>query len=128
MREGSDVTIVTWGATVYHAVELARQMTAEGRSLEILDLRTLIPLDEELIDRSIRKTSRVIILHEDTLTMGFGAEIAARIAGNSFDALDAPIMRVAAKDSFVPTAPNLEAEILPSLGDLRRAVERVVAY
>jgi 2-oxoisovalerate dehydrogenase E1 component len=128
VREGSDVTIVTWGATVYHAVELARQLSADGRSLEILDLRTLIPLDEELIDRSIRKTSRVVILHEDSLTMGFGAEISARIAENSLAVLDAPILRVAAKDSFVPTAPNLEAEVLPSLNDLRRAVERVLAY
>jgi 2-oxoisovalerate dehydrogenase E1 component len=78
--EGSDVTIVTWGATVYHATELARQMKPEGRSLEIIDLRTLVPLDEDLIYRSVRKTSRVIILHEDSLNMGFGAEIAARIS------------------------------------------------
>jgi 2-oxoisovalerate dehydrogenase E1 component len=128
VREGSDVTIVTWGATVYHALELARQMGAEGRSLEILDLRTLVPLDEELIYRSIRKTSRAIILHEDSLTMGFGAEVAARVAENALDALDAPIVRVAARDSFVPNAPNLEAVVLPSTDDLRRAVERVLAY
>jgi pyruvate/2-oxoglutarate/acetoin dehydrogenase E1 component len=113
---------------VYHALELARQMSAEGRSLEILDLRTLVPLDEELIYRSIRKTSRAIILHEDSLTMGFGAEIAARVAENVIDALDAPIVRVAARDSFVPNAPNLEALVLPSTDDLRRAVERVLAH
>jgi 2-oxoisovalerate dehydrogenase E1 component len=128
VREGSDVTIVTWGATVYHALELARQMAAEGRSLEILDLRTLVPLDEELIYRSVRKTSRAIILHEDSLTMGFGAEIAARISENAIDALDAPVLRVAAKDSFVPNAPNLEAAVLPGVEDLRRAVERVLSY
>ena len=126
--EGSDVTIVTWGATVYHATELARQMEAEGRSLEIIDLRTLVPLDEELIYRSVRKTSRVIILHEDSLTMGFGAEIAARISEHCIDALDAPVLRVAARDSFVPNAPNLEAAVLPGIEDLRRAVERVIAY
>jgi len=128
VREGTDVTIVTWGATVYHAMELARQMAAEGRSLEILDLRTLIPLDEELIYRSIRKTSRLIILHEDSLTMGFGAEIAARVGEHCIDALDAPIVRVAAKDTFVPNAPNLEAAVLPDVDDLRRAVERLLRY
>lgn len=128
VREGTDVTIVTWGATVYHALELARQMDAEGRSLEILDLRTLVPLDEELIYRSIRETSRVVVLHEDSLTMGFGAEITARIAENVIDALDAPVLRVAAKDTFVPNAPNLEAAVLPDVNDLRAAVERVLAY
>jgi 2-oxoisovalerate dehydrogenase E1 component len=126
--EGSDVTIVTWGATVYHATELARQMKPEGRSLEIIDLRTLVPLDEDLIYRSVRKTSRVISLHEDSLNMGFGAEIAARISEHCIDALDAPVLRVAARDSFVPNAPNLEAAVLPGIGDLRRAVERVIAY
>ena len=128
VREGSEVTIVTWGATVYHSLELSRQMAAEGRSLEILDLRTLAPLDEELIYKSVRKTSRVIILHEDSLTMGFGAEIAARISEHAIGSLDAPVLRVAAKDSFVPNAPNLEAAVLPGVEDLRRAVERVLAY
>jgi 2-oxoisovalerate dehydrogenase E1 component len=127
-REGADVTIVTWGSTVYQALELARQMSAEGRSLEVLDMRTLVPLDEELIYRSIRKTSRAIVLHEDSLTMGFGAEIAARIAENAIESLDAPVVRVAAKDSFVPSAPNLEAAVLPAVDDLRRAVERVLRY
>lgn len=128
VREGTDVTIVTWGATVYHATELARQMATEGRSLEILDLRTLIPLDEELIYRSIRKTSRVVILHEDSLTMGFGAEIAARVGEHCIEALDAPIVRVAAKDTFVPNAPNLETAVLPNVDDLRRAVEKLLHY
>ncbi len=126
--EGADVTIVTWGATVYQATELARQMSSQGRSLEILDLRTLVPLDEELIYRSIRKTSRAIILHEDNVTMGFGAEIAARISENVIDALDAPLLRVGAKDSFVPSAPNLEAAVLPGVDDLHRAVDRILAY
>jgi 2-oxoisovalerate dehydrogenase E1 component len=128
VREGRDVTIVTWGATVYHAMELARQMAAEGRSLEILDLRTLVPLDEELIYASIRKTNRVVICHEDSLTMGFGAEIAARISEHCIDALDAPVIRVAAKDSFVPNAPNLESAVLPNVDDLRKGVEKVLNY
>jgi 2-oxoisovalerate dehydrogenase E1 component len=128
VREGRGVTIVTWGSTVYHATELARQMALEENSLEILDLRTLVPLDEELIYRSIRKTSRVVILHEDSLTMGFGAEIAARIGEHCIDALDAPVIRVAAKDTFVPNAPNLEAAVLPGVEDLRKAVEKVLNY
>jgi len=127
-REGSDATIVTWGSTVYLALELARQMESEGRSLEVIDLRTLVPLDEELIYQSIRKTSRVVVAHEDSLTAGFGAEIAARIATNSFDSLDAPIVRVAAKDSFVPSAANLEVMVLPSVEDVRRGVEEVLQY
>jgi 2-oxoisovalerate dehydrogenase E1 component len=110
--EGNDVTIVTWGSTVYLALELARQMASEGRSLEIIDLRTIVPVDDELIYKSVRKTNRVVIAHEDSLTAGFGAEIAARIAENCIDSLDAPVVRAAARDSFVPSAPNLEAAVL----------------
>jgi 2-oxoisovalerate dehydrogenase E1 component len=127
-REGSDVTIVTWGSTVYLALELARQMESEGRSLEIIDLRSIVPLDEEIIYRSIRKTNRVVVACEDSLTMGFGAEVAARIARNCFENLDAPVARVAAKDSFVPSATNLELAVLPSVEDLRRVVEEVLHY
>ena len=127
-REGSDVTIVTWGSAVYLALELARQMQSEGRSLEVLDLRSIAPLDEELIYASVAKTSRVVVAHEDTLTMGFGAEIAARIARHCFEHLDAPITRVAARDSFVPTAANLELMVLPAVADLRRGVEEVLAF
>lgn len=127
-REGSDVTIVTWGSTVYLALELARQMEQQNRSLEVLDLRTLAPLDEELIYRSVRKTNRVIVAHEDTLTGGFGAEIVARIAENCIGSLDAPVLRVAAKDTFVPAASNLELMALPSVADLRAAVEKLIAF
>ncbi|MGE5568406.1 MAG: thiamine pyrophosphate-dependent enzyme [Rhodospirillales bacterium] len=127
-RAGSDVTIVTWGSTVYHALELARQMEPEGWSLEIIDLRSIVPLDEETIYSSVRKTNRLVIAHEDTLTMGFGAEIAARVASHCIGDLDAPIVRVAAKDSFVPAAPNLELMVLPSVDDLRRGVEQVLNY
>jgi 2-oxoisovalerate dehydrogenase E1 component len=127
-REGKELTIVTWGSTVYFALDLARQMEAEGRSLEVIDLRTIAPLDEELIYRSVRKTSRVVVAHEDSLTAGFGGEIAARLAQNSFSDLDAPIRRVAAEDSFVPSASNLELMVLPSLAGLRAAVEETLAY
>ncbi len=127
-REGTDVSIVTWGSTVYLALELARQLEAEGKSLEIIDLRTLIPMDDDLVFSSIRKTNRVLVAHEDTLTMGFGAEVAARIAEHVFADLDAPVMRVGAKDSFVPAAPTLEAAVLPSVEDLKLAVEKLLTY
>ena len=126
--EGNDLTIVTWGSTVYLALDVARQMAAEGKSVEVLDLRSIVPLDEELIRDSVRKTSRVIVAHEDTLTMGFGAEVAARIAQDCFHWLDAPVRRVAAKDSFVPSASNLELMVLPSIADVRAAAEEVLRY
>jgi len=127
-REGSDVTVVTWGSTVYLALELARRSEKKGLSIEVVDLRSIVPLDEEIIFQSIRKTSRVVVAHEDTLTMGFGAEVAARIGERFFDHLDAPVVRVAAKDSFVPSAANLELAVLPSVEDLERGVEKVVRY
>jgi 2-oxoisovalerate dehydrogenase E1 component len=127
-RAGTDVTIVAWGSTVYLALELARQMEAEGRSLEIIDLRSIVPLDEELIYASVRKTARVVIAQEDMLTMGFGAEVSARITQNCFAFLDAPVVRVAARDSFVPAAPNLELAVLPSVQDLRAGVEQVLQF
>ncbi|QOY91227.1 alpha-ketoacid dehydrogenase subunit alpha/beta [Paludibaculum fermentans] len=127
-RKGSDLTIVTWGSTVYQALELARQMESEGVSLEVVDLRTIAPFDEEMVYRSVRKTSRVVVAHEDSLTGGFGGEIVARIAQNVLDSLDAPVVRVAAKDTFVPSAANLELMALPSVQDLRDAVEKVLRY
>jgi 2-oxoisovalerate dehydrogenase E1 component len=127
-REGTDATIVTWGSTVYHALEVAHRLEREGKSIEVLDLRSIVPLDEEVIYNSVRKTNRVVIAHEDSLMAGFGAEVAARIAANCIDALDAPVLRVAARDSFVPSAPALEAMILPSANDLGIAVEQVLGY
>ena len=127
-REGTDVTVVTWGSTVYQALDAARQFEQLGRSVEVIDLRSIVPLDEELIYRSVRKTSRVVIAHEDSLLMGFGAEIAARIAANCLDALDAPVARVAAKDSFVPSAPFLESLVLPSTQDVYGAIEQTLTY
>lgn len=127
-REGSDVTVVTWGNTVYLALELARRTEKRGLSIEVLDLRSIVPLDEEMLLQSIRKTSRVVVAHEDTLTMGFGAEVAARIGEKFFEHLDAPVVRVAAKDSFIPSAANLELAVLPSVEDLERGVEKVVRY
>ena len=127
-REGTDLTIVTWGYTVHLAMEAARQLAAEGKSIEVIDLRSIAPLDDELIAQSVRKTSRVLVAHEDSLTMGFGAEVAARIGQSCFEYLDAPVRRVAAEDSFVPTAPNLEALVLPSAAGLRKAAEDLLRW
>ena len=127
-REGRDGTIVTWGASVYQALEIAKRKESEGCLLEVLDIRSIVPLDEELIYESVKKTNRVLVLHEGSLTQGFGAEISARTVENCFEHLDAPIMRVAANDSFVPSATTLEDAILPSLADLGNAVEKLLAY
>ncbi|HEX7361113.1 MAG TPA: dehydrogenase E1 component subunit alpha/beta [Bryobacteraceae bacterium] len=127
-REGRDVTVITWGSTVYLALEAAKQLEAHGYAVEVIDLRSIAPLDEELIYASVRKTNRVVIAHEDSLLMGFGAEIAARIATNCIEALDAPIARVAAKDSFVPSAANLELMVLPAVKDVLEACERTLKY
>lgn len=122
VRAGSDVTIVTYAAMVYVALEAAETLDKEGISVEIIDLRTLAPLDEAAILTSVRKTSRVIVLHEDVLTGGVGAEIAARIAERAFESLDAPVVRIAAPDTPVPYSPPLEAAFLPSAS---RVVEKV---
>jgi len=122
-RQGSAATIVTWGATVYTALEIADQF-----DLEVIDLRTIVPMDDELVFKSVKKTNRVLVLHEDSITMGWGAEVVARISGNCFDHLDAPVFRVGAKDSFVGSAVSLEDEVLPSVKDLRREVTKLLQY
>jgi 2-oxoisovalerate dehydrogenase E1 component len=127
-REGTDLTIVTWGYMVHLTMEAARQLAMEGKSIEVIDLRSIAPLDEELIAQSVRKTSRVLVAHEDSLTMGFGAEVAARIGQNCFEYLDAPVRRVAAEDTFVPTASNLETAVLPSSSGLRAAAADLLRW
>lgn len=114
-REGSDLSIITYGATVYMAADAAAQLEKEGYSVEIIDLRTVYPFDEEAILESVRKTSKAIVLHEDTLTCGIGAEIAARITEHVFDCLDGPVVRVAAADTPIPFSPPLEKAFLPSV-------------
>jgi 2-oxoisovalerate dehydrogenase E1 component beta subunit len=113
-REGRDLSIITYGAMVYEARDAAEELEKEGISVEILDLRTLLPLDEEAILATARKTSKVIVLHEDTLTGGIGGEISARISEKAFDRLDAPVVRIAAPDTPVPYSPPLEAAFLPN--------------
>jgi 2-oxoisovalerate dehydrogenase E1 component beta subunit len=114
-RAGTDLSIITYGAMVYAAEEAAATLEGEdGISVEIVDLRTLLPIDEETILASVKKTSRAILLHEDTLTGGIGGEIAARIAERAFEYLDAPIVRIAAPDTPVPYSPPLEEAFLPN--------------
>jgi 2-oxoisovalerate dehydrogenase E1 component beta subunit len=128
-REGKDLTIVTWSAMVWKSLEAAEQVEREdGLSVEVLDLRTLLPMDEAAIIASVRKTNRVVVVHEDTRTGGVGAEIIARINECCFEWLDAPVRRVAAHDVPLPFAPPLEDFVLPQTGDIVRAVRWLAAY
>jgi len=128
-REGRDVTVVTYGAVVQRAVVAAKELEeAGGPSAEVIDLRSLSPVDWETIYASVRKTNRVIVAYEDSLSWGYGAEIAARIADEAFAWLDAPVRRVAATDTFVAYAPELEDVILPQVETIRGAIESIVAF
>ena len=127
-REGSDVVIFTWGALVQRSLLAAQQAEREGASAAVIDLRTIIPYDWQTIAAYTRKTSRVIVVHEDQLTCGFGAEIAARISQELFDYLDAPVTRVASLDCPVAYAPVLEEAILPGSADILKAIQTLVAY
>jgi 2-oxoisovalerate dehydrogenase E1 component len=129
VRPGTDITLVTYGAVVPRAMQAAQTAAREhGIEVEILDLRTLSPYDWEAIATSVRKTSRVIVAHEDTLSWGYGAEIAARIADELFEYLDAPVKRVASMDTFVAYQPVLEEAILPQPGTILKAIQDLKAY
>jgi len=128
-REGSSLTIITYGMMVYKSIEAAKQLEKNlGVTIEIIDLRTLSPLDKVTIGHSLQKTSKALVVYEDTLTAGPGAEIAAIIAEEFFDLLDGPVLRVAAKDSPVPFNWDLEDEILPQTEDIHQAAERLLGY
>jgi len=127
-REGTDLSIVTFGAMVHTALEAAAALAADGVEAEVIDLRSLAPLDREAILASVAKTSRVLLLHEATLTGGIGGELAAIIGEHAFEYLDAPVMRVASVDAPVPYAPPLEAAFLPSVGKVVGAAKRLVEY
>jgi 2-oxoisovalerate dehydrogenase E1 component len=129
VREGLDLTIVTYGLMVYKAIEAARYLEKSmGASIEVIDLRTLSPLDKITIGQSLQKTSKALVVYEDTLTAGPGAEIAAIIAEEYFEYLDGPVLRVAAKDAPVPFNWDMEDEILPQTEDIRLAAERLLGY
>jgi 2-oxoisovalerate dehydrogenase E1 component len=126
---GTDLTVITYGAVVPRALQAAQKIEREhGVKVELIDLRCLNPFDWETIARSVAKTSRVLVAYEDTLSWGYGAEIAARIADQLFDKLDAPVRRVAATDTFVAYQPILEAAILPQASDLFRAMKELAEY
>ena len=127
-REGRDVSLVTYGSMVHYGGQVAEELAEEGIEVEVLDLRSLIPLDEEAILATVRKTNRVVVCHEDTKTGGFGGEISARIAELAFEHLDAPIRRVASLDTPVPHAPQLEDAFMPQPDDIKRALRETVAY
>src|SRR5206468_484321 len=128
VREGRDVSIITYGALVHRTEVAAAQLEREGISIEIVDLRSLSPYDWEAITATVRKTHRVIVAYEDMLSWGYGAEIAARIADELFDELDAPVKRVAALDTFCAYQPKLEDVILPQTGHITAAVKGILAY
>src|SRR5829696_6471821 len=129
VRQGTDLTVVTYGAVVQRTLVAAKAMEdRHGVSVEVIDLRSLSPVDWDTIYNSVRKTNRVLVAYEDSLSWGYGAEIAARIADETFAYLDAPVKRIAATDTFVAYAPELEDVILPQVESLRLAMEEVVAF
>lgn len=129
VKEGADATVITYGMPVKDSLNAARKIEKEtGRNVEIIDLRTIIPWDKELVMQSVRKTGRAVVIHEDTMTTGFGAEIAATISHEAFRYLDAPVMRVAAKDSHIPYAPVYEDDVLPNEAKIKAEIEKLIAY
>jgi len=127
-RVGSDISLITYGAMVPLALEAAEILEKEGIDLEVVDLRTLLPLDTEMILESVRKTSKAIVLHEDTKTGGIGAEISALLVEYCFGSLDGPIIRIAAPDTPVPYSPPLEEFFLPKVDDVLTAARQLAAY
>jgi len=128
VREGRDVSVISYAAMVYVALEAAEILAKEGIELEVVDLRTLLPLDRNAIRATVKKTNRVIILHEDTKTGGIAGEVAAIINEECFDALDAPIARIASADTPVPFSPPLEEVFLPKMEDVVREARRLRTY
>ncbi|MCK9209563.1 MAG: dehydrogenase E1 component subunit alpha/beta [Ignavibacteriaceae bacterium] len=128
VKEGNDISVITYGASVWDSLFAVRKLEDEGYSVEVVDIRTIIPLDEETIFNSVKKTNKAIVIHEDTFTAGFGAEIAARISDTCFQHLDAPVKRVAAKDVHIPYSPILENASLPSREGIYQAIKELLRY
>ncbi len=128
VREGTDVTLVTYGATVQRSFTAANQLAESGLSVEVIDLRTLSPWDEDAVMASVKKTNRVVVVYEDSISWGYGAEIAAKIADECFPWLDAPVKRVGSADTFVGYAPRLEDAILPQVEDIKSAIQETAAF
>ena len=128
VRTGTDATVVAWGMMVMMAHEVAENLSKEGISVEVIDLRTLVPLDFETVLASLKKTSKLLIAHEAARNCGFGAELAARAIEEGFRYLDAPIVRVTGKDCPVPYCKDLEEEVLPQKKDLEAALRKLAAF
>jgi 2-oxoisovalerate dehydrogenase E1 component len=129
VKEGSDLTIITYGMMVYKSLEAARSLESSmGVSIEIIDLRTLNPLDYDSIERSLHKTSKALVVYEDNITNGAGAEISAIIADRYFELLDGPVKRVAAKDCPVGFSAVIEDVVLPQAEDVAQAAQELIEY
>jgi 2-oxoisovalerate dehydrogenase E1 component beta subunit len=128
VREGKDISVITYGAMVWTALEAAQALEKEGLSLEVVDLRTLLPYDEETVLESVRRCNKVILLHEDTRIGGMAGELAGLIAEKAFEELDGPIVRVTAPDTPVPFAPSLEEYFLPNAKKVADAARKLAAY
>lgn len=128
VKEGTDVTVVSWGVSMWDSYLAANKLEEENYSVEVIDIRTINPLDEETIYNSVRKTNKVIVIYEDTYTLGFGAEIAARISDKCFQFLDAPVKRIAAKDTHIPYSPILENEVLPNRDRIYKGIKDLLMY
>jgi 2-oxoisovalerate dehydrogenase E1 component len=128
VREGTSVTVVAWGALVQKCVEAAKVLESEGISLEIIDPRTLMPFDMEAVKKSLAKTNRLLICHEETKTSGYAGEIAARVQEECFELLDAPILRVCSKDCHIAYCPDLEEVLLPQISDVIEMARKVARY
>jgi len=126
--EGKDLSIISYGAAVHLCVEVARTLEKEGSSVEVVDLRSLVPLDRETVLSSVKKTGKALIVHEANVTAGFGAEVAALVAQEAFEYLDAPVMRVASLDVPVPFSPPLEMAMLPSVDKIADSARQLLAY
>lgn len=127
-REGNDLTIVTYAAMLYTSLEAAELLAKEGIQAEVIDLRTLLPLDRETILQSVKKTSKLMVVHEDTRTGGIAGEIAALVCEDGFEDLDGPILRVTSLDTPVPYSPPLEERFLPNVNDVVRTARELARY
>jgi 2-oxoisovalerate dehydrogenase E1 component beta subunit len=127
-REGSDLSIVTYGAMVHASLEAAEHLSKEGAEVEIVDLRTLVPLDRECFLQSVRKTGRALVVHEAHITSGFGGEVASIIAEEAWESLDAPVRRIGALDVPIPFSPTLEDAVLPSAAKIESAARSLLEY
>ena len=127
-RKGKDISLITYGAMVHNALEAAKVLAQDGIDLEVVDLRTLVPLDKATVLESVKKTNKVILLHEDVRTGGFAGELAAIIAEETFEYLDGPVMRITAPDTPVPFSPPLEEFFLPKTSDIIRVAKQLAIY